>query len=107
MSQAIPHPEGSPQFKFAAGDSDDLPSSVQGMTPLDTYIVKYKDGEGKIQNRICFRPPGSNSVFLLQEKISGSFVATAGHQWFAKAVKDYLLSKGFEEGDSSEVVESV
>lgn len=104
--KTIPHPTGSPQFKFAEG-GDDMPSSIIGMTPMDTYIVKYKDGEGKEQNRICFRPPGTNTVFVLQEKISGSYVATSGHQWFAKAVKDHVLAKGFEEGDSAEAVDSI
>jgi hypothetical protein len=72
---------------FVFGDTkSDKPNLVHGVAQLDAYIVAYNDGESKKQVRIVFRVPGSETVYVLNERIAGSFVATGGTDWFNKAV---------------------
>jgi hypothetical protein len=94
-----------PEFQF--GDAQQgSPSTVNAVAKLDAYIVSYNDGQGKPQARIVFRVPGADNTFMLQERISGSFVATSAHDWFHKALVGKLQEKGLE-GKAPEVVESV
>jgi hypothetical protein len=101
---SIPHPEGSPQFKFGEGDGG--VGTVTGVAKLDAYLVQYKDQEGKEQVRIAFRVPGADSTFLLNERVSGQNIATAAYSWFHKALTDKLDSDGLEK-TKGETVESV
>jgi len=91
---AIPHPEGSPQFKFAQGDEG--VGTVTGVAELKSYLVQYKDHEGKEQVRICFRVPGASSTFMLNERVNGQNLATSAYDWFHKALSDRLDSSGLE-----------
>lgn len=94
-----------PEFRF--GDSEQgQPSSINEVAKLETYIVSYNDGQGKPQARIVFRVPGSDGTFMLQERISGSHVATSAHEWFHKALVSKLAEKGLE-GQVKEAAESV
>jgi hypothetical protein len=84
---------------FVFGDdvtSGDKPNTVNDLTEVKTYLVAYNNGEGRKQVRIVFKAPDSPAVFLLQEKISGSFVATSGTEWFNKAFCTKLNEKGLE-----------
>jgi len=92
---SIPSPEGAPQFKF--NDAHDGVGTVTGVAKLDTYLVQYKDKEGRDTVRIAFRVPGTNSTFLLNERISGQHVATSAYEWFTKALQDKLSSSKLEE----------
>jgi len=98
---SIPHPEGSPQFKFGKGDGG--VGTVTGVAKLEAYLVQYKDNEGKEQVRIAFRVPGSTSTFMLNEKIAGQNVATSAYSWFHKALSDKLDSAGLEESKGETV----
>jgi hypothetical protein len=90
-----------PDFKF--GDAaQGNPSTIQQCSPLESYIVSYMDGQGKQQTRIVFRVPGSDSVFMIQERINGVNVATSVHDWFGKA-----LSAKLQTTEPQEDVESV
>lgn len=104
MSSSIPHPEGSPEFKFGAGDG--AVGTVTGVAELSAYLVQYKDNEGKEQVRIAFRVPGATSTFLLNERIGGQNLATSAHGWFHKALSDKLGAAGLEKSEG-ETVSSV
>ena len=85
----IPHPEGAPNFKFANAEGD-APKSIKRIDALETFIVEYIDGAGKEQVRIAFRVPDSQQVIVLQERISGTNVATMAHPWFNKAIQEKM-----------------
>lgn len=82
-------------FKF--GDGEGEVSAIQKVAKLEAYLVSYKDGEGKTQVRVCFKLPGTEETFIIQERISGTNVVTPSHAWFrrefAKALSD---SRGAE-----------
>ena len=101
MSSSIPHPEGSPQFKF--GKEDGAVGTVTGVAKLNAYLVQYKDNEGKEQVRIAFRVPGADSTFMLNERISGQNLATSAYSWFHKALSDKLDASGLEKSEGETV----
>jgi hypothetical protein len=54
---------------------------LKRFTPVDTYLVQYEDGEGKTEDRLAL--VAENSVFILQERVAGTLIATAANKWFA------------------------
>lgn len=103
---SIPHPEGAPNFKFADASDSDAPNMVNKVSKLEPYLVAYRDGQGKEQVRVCFRIPGADATFMIQQRISGSNVVTSAHQWFHKALSDKLKDAGLDRSKPGEVVES-
>ena len=99
INTTIPHPEGAPDFKFGDIDAGTGPNSIQAVSPLEAFLVAYKDGEGRKQVRIAFRLPDEKATFLMQEKISGANVATSAHAWFHKALTKKLQTVGLEDGN--------
>jgi hypothetical protein len=91
---SIPHPEGSPQFKFSKDEGG--VGTVTGVAELKAYLVQYNDQEGKTQVRIALRVPGSESTFMLNERIAGQNVATSAYSWFHKALLDKLNAESLE-----------
>jgi hypothetical protein len=82
---------------FVFGESkDEGPNKVLGVVPLDTFLVQYTDGASKKCVRLVFKAPGAKEAFILQEKIQGSFVATAGTGWFNEAIGQKLREKGLD-----------
>ena len=82
-------------FKF--GDTQEgEPSSIQKVAKLDTYLVAYKDGEGKNQARIVLRLPGADKTFVINERISGTNIVTSAYNWFHKAFVTKLELNGLE-----------
>lgn len=79
-----------PQFVTAAVDGSGAPQSVKSIARLDAYLALYVDGAGKEQVRICFKVPGSDSVFVLSEMIGGRKVATSATGWFKEAFNGEL-----------------
>lgn len=63
------------------------PQTIQHAAPLDAFIVAYTDGRGESQVRICFRHRGAGQVIVLNERISGSHLATEATPWFAREFK--------------------
>ena len=55
---------------------------IVGVLPVNVFLVSFVDGEGKKGTRLAFQPQDSDTVFNLQEKIAGKFVATAASGWF-------------------------
>jgi len=105
MSSSTPIPD---EVGFKFGDPSGLaPNSIQKIAQLDTYLVAYKDGEGKDQARVVFRIPGADATFMVNAKISGKNIVTQAHNWFHKAFVDKLRSEGFEESGNSEAAESL
>jgi len=100
---ATPRPQGtnSAGFVFGTAAIENAPNKVVDLSELKTYIASYNDGAGKRQTRIVFRVPGSDAVFLLQEKIQGSFVATVSTDWFSKSFTAKLREKGEEKEEGS------
>jgi hypothetical protein len=106
-STATPHPEGSPDFVFKDVNESDAPNIVNGALPVSTFLVSYNDGQGKSQVRLCFRVPGSDATFIIQERISGAHVVTNAHAWFHKALVNKLKDLGLEKSKIGETVGSV
>jgi len=86
---------------FVFGDSKDTgPNKVLGAIPIETFLVQYTDGSSKKCVRLVFKAPGAKEVFILQEKIQGSFVATAGTGWFNDALANKLREAGLSKGNN-------
>lgn len=85
------------------------PNKVLGALPVETFLVQYTDGASKECVRLVFRAPGSQTAFILSEKIQGSFVATAGTAWFNKALDQKLREAGFikSENEGAEGAEAI
>lgn len=83
------------EFKFDSSN-DKAPKSIKSVSEVKAYVVDYTDGESKDQVRICFRTADGQATYVLQERISGSFVATGANKWFHKALSDKIdgLTKG-------------
>ena len=63
---------------------------VTKVTPLETFLVEYRDGESKENTRVVFRVPNSKACFILQERLDGVFVTTAANAWFGESLTSYL-----------------
>lgn len=101
MSNAVP----TPQFVTAEASADGgMPQTVTKIAPLDSYIAQYRDGEGKTQVRICFKVPGSDAVFVLNEMIGGRKLATTATGWFKDQFNEQLsqMEPVGEEGEVGE-----
>lgn len=84
-------------FVFGDAATDGAkPNVVTDLTEVKSYLVAYTNGEGRKQVRLVFKAPDAPTVFILQEKISGSYVATSGTEWFNKAFCAKLSEKGLE-----------
>jgi septum formation inhibitor-activating ATPase MinD len=71
---------------------------VQGILPVDVYLVSFTNAEGKGDVRLVFQPRNSKAVFNLQETIAGKKVATAASEWFSKEFNEKLeVSGGVEQ----------
>lgn len=88
---------------FVFGDANEVaPNKILGVTPVDTYLVQYTDGAGQKNVRMVFKPKGAKSVSILNEKIQGSFIATAATGWFNKGFAKKLEEEGIEESKGAE-----
>jgi hypothetical protein len=86
---------------FVFGDSkDEGPNKVLGLLPVETYLVQYTDGASKKCVRLVFKAPGATESFILQEKIQGAFVATAGTEWFNRALSAKLDERNKKDVES-------
>lgn len=86
-----------PQFVMGT-PSDRTPKTIQKVAALDAYLVQYVDHEGRDQVRLAFHVPGSETCFLMQEKINGILVSTKASRWFSdQAVKMINESNSQEE----------
>jgi len=84
---------------FVFGESkEEGPNKVTGALPVEAYLVQYTDGASKKCVRLVFKVPGAKDCFILQEKIQGSYVATAGTSWFNEALSQKLVTKGPKDG---------
>jgi len=80
---------------FVFGDSkEEGPNKVLGVMPVESFLVQYTDGSSRKCVRLVFKVPGAKEAFILQEKIQGSFVATAGTPWFNEALGHKLSEAG-------------
>lgn len=83
---------GIPGFVMGTDDGKNVTKKVLGILPLDTYLVQFKDADGKEAIRVVMQPKGTKTVFNLQEKISGIFVATQASSWFRDSFNQKLGS---------------
>lgn len=82
---------------FVFGDSKETgPNKVLQVLPVEAYLAQYTDGASKACVRLIFKVPGVKEVFILQERIQGSFVATTGTPWFNEAFTQKLNEKDLE-----------
>lgn len=97
---SIPTPEVGPNNAgFVFGQpGEEGPNKILGALPVDTYLVQYTDGAGHKSVRLVFKSPDSETAFILNEKIQGSFIATAGTGWFNKALSSKLKELDLEQG---------
>jgi hypothetical protein len=78
------------EIKFSDPTVERTPKGIKNLSRLDAYIVNFNDGEGKDQTRLVFKVPGNPGVFILQDRIHGTNVATAANDWFGKAVSNII-----------------
>jgi len=107
---SIPTPEHGPNtagFVFGKAGEEGGPNKVIGALPINTYLVQYTDGAGQKSVRLVFKAPDSETAFILNEKIQGSFVATAGNGWFNKALSAKLQKLGLEGEGADDGAESL
>jgi hypothetical protein len=92
------------EFVMGVPDKTSTVQSVEAISEVNTYMVQYKDHEGKTQVQMVFQPKGSRSCFLLKSKISGQHVATAATEWFTKEFNGHLMGQGTvqEKGEPGE-----
>jgi hypothetical protein len=94
--------EGPNKAGFIFGESkDEGPHKVTGVQPVSAFLVQYTDGASKKCVRLVFKVPGAKDAFILQEKIQGSFVATAGTGWFNEALGQKLRDAGIEKSSGA------
>lgn len=98
---SIPKPEAGPnKAGFVFGESAESgPNKVLGVLPIETFLVQYTDGASQKCVRLVFKAPGAKTSFILNEKIQGAFTATAGTDWFNKALVEKLKAENLEESD--------
>ena len=77
-------------FVFGEASAENQPNKLLQLDKMECYIGVYTDGDSKRQVRMLFRVPNTESVFVLQERIQGNFVATSATEWFRKAVVNQL-----------------
>lgn len=78
-------------------DANERVQEVVGILEIKTYLVNFRDGEGKEGNRVVFQPDGSDEVFNLQEMIAGRHVAARASRWFRESFNKKLnMSKDVE-----------
>ena len=93
---------GSNKAGFVFGESkDEGPNKVNGVVPVEAYLVQYTDGASKKCVRLVFKAPGAKEAFILQEKIHGSYVATVGTSWFNDAINAKLNKSEAKDGAES------
>jgi len=79
-----------PKFVMAQDATSNTVQTVIKIAVLETYLVEFKDAEGKTSTRIAFSLPGGETVILLAEQIAATSVASHGTKWFLKAFNDHL-----------------
>lgn len=75
----------SSQFMTAQPADNAQPQSILGVLKLETYLVQYKDAEGKTQVRIVAVPDDADITFVFAERMHGDALAVEGTKWFNKA----------------------
>jgi hypothetical protein len=90
-------------FVFGESEPGNQPNKILNLDKIECYVAAYTDGESKKQVRLLFRVPGTPSVFVLQERIQGAFVATSATEWFRKAVVDRIDSETKAGEDAAQV----
>ena len=96
-----------PQFVTAPVGDMAAPQSVTKVAAVDTYLVQYKDGEGKEQVRLVFKVPGSEAVFVLAEKIQDRPIASTATGWFRKKFNEMLAEQPDSDVNNEEGVGSI
>lgn len=98
-----------PQFVTAEIDSAGQPHTLTKLAALDCYVAEYVDGAGSKQVRICFHVPGSDTVYVLNEKVKSAQdrLATMATGWFKdqankKIAEMFPLEKDGENGETPE-----
>ena len=65
-------------------------NSVLGILSLQPLLVKYTDGQGKVQTRLVFRVPQNGTCFIQTKTIAGLEVTKAANSWFETSVSKKL-----------------
>ena len=89
-----------PSGAYKMEEAGSPPRTIRKLTKIDPMLVSFVDGEGRDQTRIVFRVPGTESFFVVQEKIQGNFVVTAANNWFNKALAHQIDSNTKAEVES-------
>jgi hypothetical protein len=95
-----------PKFVTAPLNEEGAPNTIKQIAAVDTYIVQYVDGGASEQVRLVFKIPGSDSVFVLAEKIQDRQIATSATGWFRDKFNK-MLSAQDNHGEGSEEVASI
>ena len=85
-----------PEFLIGRMDESQKVQEVTGITAVNTYLIQFKDAQGKDCTNLGFYHPESGSVFLLQEKIGNAWVATRSNRWFQDSFNRQFKMSGVE-----------
>lgn len=64
--------------------------TVEKIAAADAYLVQYTDGSNKQSTALVFHVPGSETAFMVQERIQGQFVVTQSNPWFNRSFMELL-----------------
>ena len=92
------------QFVTAAPQDNAAPKSITGVMELKTYLVQYKDADGKTQVRIVAVPNDADITFVFAERMHGDALAVEGTKWFNKALFEKI---GRKMGQKAQELESI
>jgi hypothetical protein len=85
-------------FKYEGDDGK--AQEIEAVVDLKSYLVKYRDAEGKTKVRLAFVVPGTDTGFVGQESIQGSPVFAPMTGWFLKQLKEKTGQDSGEEAES-------
>lgn len=83
--------------KFVIGRPDEATyQEVTRVLPVDVFLAEYKDSEGKTLTSLCLRPKGTEAVFVLADKIGGTFVASPATRWLKSSLNKKISMDGLD-----------
>lgn len=81
------------QFVTAVPQDNAAPQTILGVMELKTYLVQYKDANGKTNVRIVAVPNDADISFVFAERMHGDALAVEGTKWFNKALFEKIGRK--------------
>lgn len=69
------------------------PKSVTKIGELRPMLVEYIDGKGEKSSQVALVSPSGNTVFLIEERITGQSVIVPASKWLVDELKKHIAEK--------------